>query len=155
MDKDEYVRHLDAMIEAQNSNDYANLIFIRNLMGCELRISDDLIDFDTFRRRNGLNKFYAFDEVKRNESTYANVGILEKFSIYKENYLFLGEVSFVPKDLKYKMLVDNEIIEYEQDSENHTDYLISSNEIKDDALLFFDILNKKVVIIEKDTFNNI
>ena len=65
MDKDEYVRHLDAMIEAQNSNDYANLIFIRNLMGCELRISDDLIDFDTFRRRNGLNKFYAFDEVKR------------------------------------------------------------------------------------------
>lgn len=150
MFKQDYIVYLDRMIKDMKEYDYCDYSYTLSQLSLEIENGDEVIKYDILRRRLGLNEFYGTGELEVIERDYTSTLNLERFKIYKNNLLYLGEVEFTSDSFDNKLMINDKETGYEI-TEYH-EYKVESPEIRNNSNLFFDINNKKLITLEGKDF---
>lgn len=150
MDKQDYISYLDRLIRDTKNYNISDYEFTMRQLESDAYVDRDIIRYDVFRRKKGLEDFYGTRELQVPDKEYTSVLNLEHLKIYKGNLLYIEEVEFSPNQFEYKFTVDDKEVSY-RISEDKV-YMIESTEIKNNSNLFFDIKHKKLITMEGKDF---
>ena len=150
MDKQDYISYLDRLIRDTKNYNISDYEFTMRQLESDAYVDRDIIRYDVFRRKKGLEDFYGTRELQIPDKEYTSVLNLEHLKIYKGNLLYIEEVEFSPTQFEYKFTVDDKEVSY-RISEDKV-YMIESTEIKNNSNLFFDIKHKKLITMEGKDF---
>lgn len=150
MFKQDYIVYLDRMIKDMEEHDYCDYYYTLSQLSLEIEDCDEVVRYDILRRRLGMSEFYGTGELKVTGKDYTSTLNLERFKVYKNNLLYLGEVEFSPDSFDNKLMINDREVSYEI-TEYH-EYKVESPEIRNGSNLFFDIKNKKLITLEGKDF---
>ena len=150
LDKQDYISYLDRLIRDTKNYNISDYEFTMRQLESDAYVDRDIIRYDVFRRKKGLEDFYGTRELQIPDKEYTSVLNLEHLKIYKGNLLYIEEVEFSPTQFEYKFTVDDKEVSY-RISEDKV-YMIESTEIKNNSNLFFDIKHKKLITMEGKDF---
>lgn len=150
MDKQDYITYLDRLLRDKQNFDICDYQFTLNHLASDSFTDIDVIEFDVYRRRLGLEDFYGTRELMIPKEKLSCTIALNEYEVYKDSLLCLGEVEFIPMKF-YKTFKVNDI-EVSYSSEEAGYFKIESGEIRNNCHLFFDIKNKKLITLEDSDF---
>lgn len=153
MDKSEYLGYIDRLIGDIDSYNMCDYEYTMRQLSSDTYTEVQLIEFDIFRRKHGIEGLYGLRELIPKGIDYGAVLNLNLFEVYHDSLLYLGEVEFVPIDFNRSFVVDDEELSY--DSTECGYYKVGYGEMRGNSNLFFDIKNKKLITMEGSDFDKL